>query len=123
MVGILLAWAVYLSGYPDAPLPAIQYKPHSFFVENACHSECNVLGWYNDTGTVYIDDRYSELDEFGQSLLVHEFVHYLQDQHGEFSDSCEDYLKREREAYRVQAAFLLAHGSIKRASPSFMGCF
>ena len=82
--------------------PEIQLKPHSFFVEHACGGrECNVLGWYNDKGIVYIDERYNDFeDSFTSSLIVHEFVHYLQP---EDMDSCE----REREAYYVQNRYII----------------
>lgn len=107
---VLLAWASHLSGIPapDSP-PVIEYRPHEFFVENAClKKECKAVGWYNDKGVVYIDERYKDDDgAFASSLIVHEFTHYLQHATGKYdSDSCADSIWREREAYAVQQRYL-----------------
>ena len=105
--GVLLSWASHLSGYPMAQLPDVQYKPHEFFVENVCGGkECNVLGWYNDDSVVYIDEKHENGDGFSDSLIVHEFVHYLQDLSGKFNESCSDFITREQEAYEVQNRYL-----------------
>lgn len=126
-IAILLSWAVKFSGYPapDA-MPAVQYKPHSFFVENACGGrECKVAGWYDDKNVVYIENKYRGTDsEFANSLLVHELVHYLQHHSGEYdSTSCRDSLAREREAYRVQNQFIVeALGSFRFVRPGNFSC-
>lgn len=113
---ILLGWAAHLSPYPHpVKLPSVQFKDHEFFVEQACSGhECNVLGWYNDTGIVYLDRRLKTEDSvFTQSLLVHELVHYLQDLSGQFdSNSCEASVAREREAYQVQSDYIMAYGTM-----------
>lgn len=111
----LLSWAVQLSGY-EAPAepPRLEYRLHDFFVEEVCgNRECRVVGWYNDQGVVYVDERlrYSATS-FARSLVVHELVHYLQDQSGRFDTfSCEDSRQREREAYSVQSTYLLHLGN------------
>ena len=107
----LLSWAVQLSSY-DAPAqpPQVQFRPHSFFVENVCgERDCQVAGWYDDNNIIYIDQRYREIKTVEvQSLLVHEFVHYLQHQSRRFdSDNCDDSHRREREALAVQNDYLL----------------
>jgi len=99
---ILMSWAAHLSGYPmPAELPEIQFRPHKFFVEHVCGGkECNVLGWYNDNGVVYIDDSRKDLsDGFTSSLLVHEFVHFLQPAN---MNGC----ARQTEAYAVQNMYI-----------------
>jgi hypothetical protein len=108
-IAALLSWAVLLSGYtePEQP-PGLEYKPHTFFVEQACGGqECSAVGWYNDAGVVYLDDRLRGVDDtFTRSLIVHEFVHYLQHLSGRFdSHSCADHIMREREAYSVQRTY------------------
>jgi hypothetical protein len=115
LMPVLLGWAVHLSDYP-APehAPRIEYRLHEFFVDEVCgHRECRVIGWYNDSGTVYVDERLRyEPSKFAQSLLVHEIVHYLQHQSGRFDTfSCKDSLVREREAYSVQNAYLMQVGN------------
>ena len=108
---VLLSWASHLSGYPmPADLPEIRFEQHEFFVESACGGkDCDVVGWYNDAGIVYIDERYDDIESgFATSLVVHEFTHYLQHQSGNFETlSCEDSISREREAYYVQNLYLI----------------
>jgi hypothetical protein len=113
----LLNWAAYLSGYQTNGVnPQLQFRPHAFFVDNACggNAKCKVVGWYNDQNIVYIDDRLDAVDSmFERSLVVHEFVHYLQHISGKFnSTTCEDFVQREREAYATQREFIMAYGSM-----------
>ncbi len=113
----LLNWAAHLSGYNTNGInPQLQFRPHRFFVDNACggNAKCKVVGWYNDQNVVYIDDRLAAVDSmFERSLVVHEFVHYLQHISGKFdSVTCEDFVQREREAYATQREFIMAYGSM-----------
>lgn len=117
IIAVLLGWAVQVSNYPmpETP-PAVEYRPASFFVEHVCHSEkCRTLGWYNHNGTVYIDERLRGRDDkFVNSLLVHEFIHYLQDKSGKFDNTdCDDHVRREREAYAYQREYVArAYGEV-----------
>lgn len=103
---ILLSWASHLSGYPmPAEIPEVRFEQHEFFVENVCGSkECNVVGWYNDADIIYIDQKYRNIEDgFASGLVVHELTHYLQHKSELYnSNSCEDSVQREREAYAVQ---------------------
>jgi len=113
----LLNWAVYISGYKSNGInPQLQFQPHQFFVDNACggYEKCKVVGWYNDQNIVYIDDRLEAVENmFERSLVVHEFVHYLQHISGNFeTGTCEDFVQREREAYAAQREFIMAYGSM-----------
>ena len=108
---MLLSYAVKLTSYahPGIP-PEIQYEDHQFFVEQACagNERCQVAGWYNNNGTIYLDERIKgQQDAETRSLVVHELTHYLQDLSGEFTEgNCEEYVKREREAYSAQRQYL-----------------
>lgn len=111
MIAVLLSWTVNLSSYPHpGTQPVIEYRPHSFFVEKACfgNEKCRVGGWYDNNGTIYLDERTRNNDDpMTRSLIVHELTHYLQDISGKFNaDDCNDYLVREREAYSVQRQYL-----------------
>ncbi|MGH8543941.1 MAG: hypothetical protein ACREX3_09995 [Gammaproteobacteria bacterium] len=124
---ILLTWAVYLSSYPaPAVAPQVQFQPHSFFVEKVCaNKECRAVGWYNDEGIVYIDEKYRHTDsEFANSLVVHELVHYLQHMSGKYdSHSCEDSVAREREAYYIQNEYILqSQASFHFVRPGPIAC-
>lgn len=115
MAVALFHWAIVLSGYPDPGIqPALEYRPHEFFVENACLGiDCEVMGWYNDEDVVYLDARMRGLEStFAKSLLVHEFVHYLQDHSGELEPySCAQQIWRERQAYAIQREYMAkVHG-------------
>ena len=108
---ILLSWASHLSSYtyPEVP-PDYEFKSRSFFVNNACqgNARCNAGAWYNDNGTIYIDDRLQNWeDPMVRSVIVHELVHYLQDLSGKYTKSgCEEHLRREREAYAIQRMYI-----------------
>jgi len=123
MKNLLFSWTVQLSGYPKPKvLPIIEYKPHAYFVKNACNEkECKVIGWYPNTGNniVYVDEKCHEIlfdGSDGRSLLcssiiVHEMVHYLQAVGRVFASyECKDAIALEREAYAVQRAYILAYG-------------
>jgi len=111
MITVLLSWTIYLTSYPHPEVsPALEYRPHEFFVENVClgHKKCSVAGWYDDNGTIFLDERVKgQYDAMTRSLIVHELVHYLQDLSGKFdAESCDDHNRREREAYSVQRQYL-----------------
>ncbi|HYA20765.1 MAG TPA: hypothetical protein VEG25_09000 [Burkholderiales bacterium] len=112
----LLSWAVVLSGYPAPSVPPeVVFASHQQLTKMACGgAECQVIGFHPPgSKQVYIDDRlHPETSTFAASIVVHEFVHYLQQAGGKFAlnYSCSDALEMEREAYDVQSRFLVAHG-------------
>jgi hypothetical protein len=119
----LLGWAARLSGYPlPAVTPKVQYVSQEFFNENACHRKsCYVWGWYPNTGqhVVYVHeavraliaDASNETSLLAASIIVHEFTHYLQAASRGFAPyRCEEALQLEREAYGVQAAYMVRYG-------------
>lgn len=120
----LIAWAALFSPYSipvENPEPIIEFKQHSFFVENACSGkECNVIGWYNDNDIIYLDETLDPDDTFHNAIVVHEITHWLQDHSGLFdSHSCVDSAKREREGYYVQNEYLVANANFpRRAAPA-----
>ena len=121
----LLNWAIHLSRYEKpAQLPKVLFVPHKFLVDSACFGvECKVLGWYNDTGIVYIDDRFRDNDSlFSNSLIVHEMIHFLQHQSGEYTQSCLDVAAREKEAYWIQQEYHIANGTFGQLRPHYYRC-
>ena len=113
---VLLSWAVVLSGYP-APTdsPEVAFVSHQELTAMACNgTECKVVGFHPPgSRRVYIDNRLDPVEStFAASIIVHEFVHYLQQSGGKFAlkYSCNDALEMEREAYYVQSRFMEAHG-------------
>lgn len=111
LIAVLLSWTVNLSNYPHPDkAPELLYKSHQFFVDTACDGQkkCDVLAWYDNKGTIFLDDRIKEnTDAYTRSVVVHELVHYLQDLSGQYNEmDCNLYAKREREAYSVQRQYL-----------------
>ncbi len=138
LFGVLLSWAVTLSGYPPpAQPPEVVSVPHSFFVKNACGGhECKVFGWYAGGTRLYVDDHMdARSDLLSASVVVHEMVHYLQGiarnggvpakgaAYGE-RPGCAAALAMEREAYKVQRDFLMRYGSYTPVGVSMaqVGC-
>jgi len=132
----LLDWAVQLSRYPrPATVPSVEFVPAGFFKAKACGGRaCRVWGWYPSNGSVvYIHEAAQELINDGSdpksllaaSIVVHEFMHYLQAVNRSFAPySCRDALMLEREAYNVQNAYLAAYGTYVRVGTMMhrVGC-
>jgi hypothetical protein len=63
---------------------------------------------------------------YASSIVVHEMVHFLQQQSGRFEEgySCESAIEREREAYGVQREYLLRSGVFQPVGASMhsVGC-
>jgi hypothetical protein len=129
LFAILMSWAVTLSGY-SRPItqPEIVMVPHGYLVAEACGGrECKVLGWYPPGQKIFLDDRLDPADSlYASSIVVHEMVHFLQQQSGHFEGgfSCRSTLAREREAYAAQREFLLRSGAFipVGASMHAVGC-
>lgn len=132
LFAVLLSWAVSLSSYPFPMIdPEVVKMPHSFFVDNACGgNECRVYGWYAGGTRVYVDEQLDiENNLVSASVLVHEYVHYLQGMNrnnghvaigaafGE-KPGCIAAIEMEREAYLIQNLFLLKNGNLNRMGVS-----
>lgn len=117
VVSALLAWILLHAAYegPVEP-PEVAYQPQAFFDEHACPGtdvQCSVRGLYRDgSGIIVMHESYRHLDDLrSRALMVHELVHFLQDQSGRWGDkTCASWLAREQEAYRLQHLYLVMHG-------------
>lgn len=119
----LMNWAVRLSPY-QAPetMPTVAFVAQPFFDQQACGGQhCQVWGWYPNTGknVVYVHEKIRDLlsdasdprSVLAASIVVHEFVHYLQASNRGFAPyDCEEALQLEREAYQAQTAYLVSYG-------------
>lgn len=95
---------------PERP-PEVVFVSHSDLEAQACDRPCNVQGWFPPGRVVYLDEGLDpQNDIWGRSILVHELVHYLQQEEGSFTEAgtCEAWMKREAEAYEIQYRWLLA---------------
>jgi hypothetical protein len=120
----LLAAAVRLSGYPGIAieeLPPILLLPPAELSAQSCpdrSDKCARVAAAFEPGeyVIYLRDTLNLEDPADNSFLVHELVHVLQwkrDGDTVFG-SCERALESEREAYRVQNAYLKQQGRLAR---------
>lgn len=113
LVAELLTIAQAITGYPDpAQVPEVAFVPHDRLQEMACERPCEIRGWFAGGSTIYLDERLDPaMSKWDRSVLVHEIVHYLQDQDGAFGPvaTCQRWLEREKEAYDVQYQWLRAN--------------
>ena len=136
LVAVLFSWAMTLSGlHADVP-PAVEARPHAFFVSQACAGhECKVYGWYAHERTVYIDDRLDPNDTLVSSIIIHEMVHFLQHERQvmdpglagvAYSEDggCSAAIQLEVEAYGVQREFLRRYGDYRPVGQGMLrvGC-
>ena len=117
IVAALFVWTVNNSGYAAPPdPPVIEYRDQAFFDERACPPasvHCSARGFYEDgSNIIVLHESYRALDGVkARALLVHEMVHFLQDRSGEFgTKTCEVWVEREHEAYRLQFLYFSTHG-------------
>lgn len=110
---ILFSWATTLSGYSYPTMPNINFTSKDFFISEACSGNinCKVVGWYRGGNEVYVWDKLNiEYNQVAASIVVHEFVHFLQEKNGKPHITCKDLIELEREAYGVQKEYLLKNG-------------
>lgn len=109
----LLLVAQTMTGYgPPDEAPTVTMMSQGELAEIACDGPCEVYGWYPFGATVYLNDRLDPVRDIrARAILLHELVHYLQNEHGAFSDQppCVGWAMREREAYLIQARWLAKH--------------
>ncbi len=121
MIRALLRTLHRLSRYPvPAEPPRVVYLSTTHLQQMACEQACNVRGHYAGGREIYLDERLRPLsDLFDRSILLHEMVHYLQQQDAAHEstaglaerDKCRLWHMREQEAYALQEAFLSLVGS------------
>ena len=112
----LLTWIHVHEGFPmPSQLPKVEFIPHAELQKVVCNADCDALGFAptDGTGVIYLDQSL-DLDHntCHRSILLHELVHYMQHQTGEF-DSVAPEMRthwKEMQALKVQRAYLNAHG-------------
>lgn len=112
IVAELLLFAQGFTGYAAADrLPEVVFVPQAELQEQACDNPCEVFGWHpHGSDVVYLDARMDPVRDLkDRSILLHELVHYLQQENQAFDaeTTCLSWAYREQEAYRVQGAWLM----------------
>ncbi|WP_143596393.1 hypothetical protein [Tistlia consotensis] len=108
----LLLAAEALSGYaaPAAP-PAVEFVAHRELEQRACNGACAVFGWFPPGHTIYLDASLNPLEDLhARAVLLHELVHYLQQENHAFEGpaTCRTWLDKERQAFEVERRWTMA---------------
>jgi hypothetical protein len=109
LVAELLIFVVGATGYHGTPAaPTVLPVARPVLEQRVCGKPCPVFALFDPDQGILVDDR---LDLSGnpaaQSVLLHELVHYLQWRAtGRTARTCDEWLAREREAYRIQFRWL-----------------
>jgi hypothetical protein len=123
----LLLGAALLSGHPmPAQPPEVVLVTQARLGEMACGRPCRIHGWSPPGNAIYLDIALDlDLDLFAQSILLHELVHYLQQESGKFGRhiDCLEWVEREREAYLAQYRWLSRKQGFPVAIPPTAGPF
>lgn len=131
LVAALMVAAELLSGFPTpADPPSLVAVERGELVARACRGPCGIRALFPPGRTIYVDaELVRELDAdridtdgirnvgagrigadvvFARSVVLHEIVHYLQQEGGAFTGlpACERWLARERQALFVQRRWL-----------------
>src|SRR5690606_29047112 len=99
-----------LSGYapPEAP-PEVLFLPPEELQQRACNGRCAVFGWFPPGRIIYLEDRLDPVGDLrARAVLLHELVHFLQQENGAYEGpaTCRTWLAREREAVDLEWRWL-----------------
>lgn len=112
LLGALFASAL-LTAYrqPDTFMPRVVLKSSEEINREFCpDGGClNTVALYNnDTKTITVNENLDPTKEYDISVLLHEFIHHLQNINGHRRSDCSG--EREGQAYTTQRAFLKSRG-------------
>lgn len=105
----LFAITLSLTQHAQVQPPPVHMVTHDWLQQHCCEGKpTRVLGWYHD-GAVYLDRRV-DMDKLAcRAMVVHEFVHYLQEIDG---GKCPGWYSCEAQAYDVQQRFMTLYGHV-----------
>lgn len=104
-VALLYSFAYGHVGFIPEKNPVIRVVARETMCEVAERAECRMVAMERK-GVVYLVDTLDLRNALNRTILLHELVHYVQwAQLGE-PDSCEERIRRERQAYEIQAKAL-----------------
>lgn len=92
--------------------PTIKIVSEAEFSKAVCDGHCPkfIIAAYK-SGSIYLHDNWDPSDVWQASYLVHEMMHYMQDQTGmhPVTPSCQDAWRLELQAYELQNRWLLQY--------------
>jgi hypothetical protein len=107
-----------LSDYrSNIALPPVFQVPQHVIEAKVCDEPCNVSAAYIPREGIYLAANLDPIREpLDRSALLHELVHYLQQNHPKFAGlaPCERERSKEQEAYAIQNAYLASIDSKER---------
>lgn len=89
--------------------PRVEFLPQAELQERACGAPCQVFGFFPPGDVILLDERLDPLgNEAARGILLHELVHYMQQENGAFpgETGCQRWRSRELEAFDVQIRWL-----------------
>ncbi|MCW5621451.1 MAG: hypothetical protein KIS79_10135, partial [Burkholderiales bacterium] len=105
--------------------PPIYRVPKAELENYVCGTHCAIQAWYKPGDGIFLDDKLRpETNLFHRSILLHEMVHYFQDQAGEYANmpACDRWFRRELDAYTVQNRYLGMIGHPSRVAYTGDNC-
>jgi len=101
---VLMNYDGYLS------TPTLVPRSRQELEEVFCHSSgCTVSAIYTK-GVVYYDYTLDPNNIIDRSIMVHEMIHHIQRAQWGDTYTCSRWLKKERQAYRLQSLYLYRRG-------------
>lgn len=106
---LLLVVQGYTGYVLPAEQPAVAFLAPEVLQAKVCQRPCGVYGWFPPGRTIYLDDRLDPLgNPTARGILLHELVHYVQQENDAFRDEsdCRRWRDREAQAFDVQFHWL-----------------
>lgn len=111
MMNLLSTAKKYTNYQGTLSLPHVSEVSQKKLEEMYCNNRprCPVSALYFQ-GQIFYSDHLDMEDLLSRSILLHEFVHHVQNErHGDTYD-CDMWKAKELEAYKIQAQYLRKHG-------------
>jgi len=106
LVGLLEEAKRLTAYHKRVPLPKIVFLSTQDLQKEYCRgSKCEVSAFHR-TGVIYLDKQISRDNVIDRSIIVHEFIHYIQRLKVGDTYTCKMWFDKESEAYRLQAEYL-----------------
>lgn len=111
MMNLLSAAKKYTKFEGTISIPQVSEVTQKKLEDMYCNKRprCPISALYFQ-GQIFYSDQLDMQDLLSRSILLHEFVHHIQNErHGDTYD-CDMWKAKELEAYKIQAQFLRKHG-------------
>lgn len=103
----------------DGHLPKVTLVPHHVIVAEVCKKPCPVYAYFDPEKGILLDQRLDPVGDLNaRSILLHELVHFVQWRTaGRKPGNCDEWLRRESEAYDIQFRWLSRQSRGERRFP------